>query len=35
VGADARAAALAVRVLGTGYLRVAPLAARLARRRAG
>jgi short-subunit dehydrogenase len=35
VGADARAAALAVRVLGTGYLRAAPLAARLARRRAG
>jgi short-subunit dehydrogenase len=33
VGADARAAALAVRVLGTGYLRVSPLAARLARRR--
>jgi short-subunit dehydrogenase len=35
VGADARAAAIAVRVLGTGYLRAAPLAARLARRRAG
>jgi short-subunit dehydrogenase len=33
VGADARAAALAVQVLGTGYLRLAPLAARLARRR--
>ena len=33
VGTDARAAALAVRVLGTGYLRAAPLAARLARRR--
>jgi short-subunit dehydrogenase len=33
VGADARAAALAVRVLGPGYLRLAPLAARLARRR--
>lgn len=33
VGADARAAALAVRLLGTGYLRAAPLAARLARRR--
>lgn len=33
VGADARAAALAVRVLGSGYLRVALLAARLARRR--
>ena len=34
VGADARVAALAVRVLGTGYLRLVPLAARLARRRA-
>jgi short-subunit dehydrogenase len=34
VGADARAAALAVRVLGTGYLRLVPLAVRLARRRA-
>jgi short-subunit dehydrogenase len=33
VGADARAAAVAVRVLGTGYLRLAPMAARLARRR--
>ena len=33
VGVDAQAAALAVRVLGTGYLRLAPLAARLARRR--
>jgi short-subunit dehydrogenase len=33
VGADAQAAAVAVRVLGTGYLRLAPLAARLARRR--
>ena len=32
-GSDAHAAALAVRVLGTGYLRLAPLAARLARRR--
>ena len=35
VGADARAAALAVRVLDTGYLRLVPLAVRLARRRAG
>jgi short-subunit dehydrogenase len=35
VGADARVAALAVRVLGTGYLRVVPLAARLTRRRGG
>ena len=33
VGVDAQAAAVAVRVLGTGYLRLAPLAARLARRR--
>jgi len=32
-GSDAHAAALAVRVPGTGYLRLAPLAARLARRR--
>jgi short-subunit dehydrogenase len=34
VGLDARAAALAVRVLGTGYLRLGPLAARISRRRA-
>jgi short-subunit dehydrogenase len=34
VGADAHAGALAVRLLGTGYLGLAPLAARLARRRA-
>ena len=33
VGADVQAVAVAVRVLGTGYLRLAPLAARLARRR--